>query len=93
MLTGSNDEWKDTGFALQNVKCPSVYKSKITGEAYHMNAIVFVEKAGIRFTCAESHIKITFPYIPKTTYIYEGTLEAQPYKELFEMMSETRKER
>jgi len=88
-LTGSEDEWRDVGEAgLQNKRYSAVFKDKETGEAYDIEAIVFVDRFGRAFTGWRSKLKITFPYTPKHIYIHEGTPEAEPYKDVFEDVEE-----
>lgn len=87
-LTGEDDEWGypvengDDGVLYQNKRDYSVFKQNDV--AYDIDGIVFVERGGSSFTCKESSVTISFPYVGKTVYIYEGTPEAEPYRHLFE---------
>lgn len=71
-LTGEDDEWsdpdKDTPF-LKNKRCPHVFKDKATGQAYDADGRIFREPSGICFTSRDSHVPVTFPYLPKREYV------------------------
>ena len=86
-LTGEDDEWEDAGEAgKQNKRCPSVFM--VNGDAHDKNGRVFIAKNGVTFTAHESIVPITFPYMPQTQFINEGTPEAEPYKTLFEQVKQ-----
>ena len=71
-LTGEDNEWLEIEKGLwQNKRCPSVFKDDKHKRAYDINGKVFVDKDGISYTSRESIVYITFPYYPKTEYIYE----------------------
>ena len=71
-LTGEDDEWFSTidpcDNTLQNKRYHSVFKNITTGEAYDIKGRVFAEPDGVTFTCRESRIPVTFPYMPPDKY-------------------------
>ncbi len=76
-LTGNNDEWMQVGSEMyQNRRSPRVFKKVKSGEAlelgeaYDIEGKVFVEPNGMSYTNAESHVPVTFPYVPKTEYVH-----------------------
>lgn len=77
-LTGEPSEWIDHGGGvLQNNRCSTVFKSpeRFGGQAYKIDAVVFVEPNGCRYTSRDSHRPVVFPYTPKTEYVnvdFEG---------------------
>lgn len=90
-LKGTPEEWEDISnfcdgeILFQNKRCTSVFSTGLNGEnAYDVEGIHFIDKNGISFTCGKSHVPVTFPYIPDTKKIIEGSEEAKEYKELFE---------
>lgn len=70
-LTGADAEWFDHGDSMgpgtrwQNKRCGNVFKGA-DGQAYDINAVVFEEPNGCRFTGRYSHMPVTFPYTPRT---------------------------
>lgn len=70
-LTGADAEWFDHGDSMgdgtrwQNMRCGHVFKGN-DGIAYDIDAVVFEEPSGARFTGRYSRRPITFPYTPKT---------------------------
>ena len=71
-LTGEDNEWIEVKEGLwQNKRWPTVFKDDKHKMAYDINGKVFVDKDGISYTSRESIVYITFPYYPKTEYIYE----------------------
>lgn len=65
-LTGADDEWVDIlgdRGLLQNKRNSSVFKED--GRAYYIDAIVFEERNGTRFTSFESRREVKFPCNPK----------------------------
>ena len=68
-LTGQDDEWMECGHGdmWQNKRCFSVFKDK-TG-VYDSSGKIFREPDGCCFTNIDSHVYITFPYIPGTEYV------------------------
>jgi hypothetical protein len=71
-LTGEDNEWTDIGGNLfQNKRCSSIFKDA-TGDAYDIDGRVFWEwytdketgeKYKSYYTCYESRVPVTFPYI------------------------------
>jgi hypothetical protein len=87
-LTGKDSEWvhhteSEGQDIYQNRRYPAVFKKK-DGKAYDLDGIVFVNSSGVAFTTSESKVYINFPYMPNTTFIREGTPEAEPYKHVFQ---------
>jgi hypothetical protein len=69
-LTGADSEWTDVaelsdGPMWQNRRCSHVFKAG-DGQAYDINAVVFEEPDGARFTGRYSRQFITFPYSPRS---------------------------
>jgi hypothetical protein len=61
-LTGETDEWNDVGGGqLQNKRCPSVFKEG--ARAYRVDAVVFEDPDGHRYTSRDSFCDVTFPYV------------------------------
>ena len=77
-LTGEDWEWSDTGHGvLQNMRDSRVFKEIETSQAYFIEGKVFWEWSGTKeepykshYTCRESRVYVTFPYVPKTEYVY-----------------------
>lgn len=79
-LTGEDWEWVDVGEQnggplWQNKRCSKIFKDK--DGAYDIDAIVWYEwvtdeetgeKYKTHFTNRESHVRVEFPYTPKTEY-------------------------
>lgn len=89
-LTGEDWEWNDTGHgSLQNKRASHVFKDTETGECYDINGKVFwewckpyegrepFEPYKSYYTCRESRVPVTFPYTPKTEYVYQHS-DAEP---------------
>jgi len=73
-LTGEDDEWVDVaeqsgGPLWQNRRCSHVFKD-VNG-AYDIDGKVFIDKQGVSYTSKDSRVPVTFPYTPKTEYVYE----------------------
>lgn len=71
-LTGSDDEWVEvSGDCFQNKRCSAVFKQKdrFNGQAYYIDAVVFEEPNGSRFTNSDSFKPIVFPYTPTTEIV------------------------
>lgn len=68
-LTGADSEWFDHGFSdgtrYQNKRCGHVFKGD-DGIAYDIDAVVFEEPDGSRFTSYHSRMPVTFPYTPRS---------------------------
>ena len=82
-LTGEDWEWNETSRGvLQNKRASHVFKDIETGEAYDINGKVFWEWAmpyeeggepyKSYYTCRESRVPVTFPYVvpEKPEYVY-----------------------
>lgn len=62
-LTGEDDEWSEVCDGLfQNRRCSHVFKRN--GEAYDSEGRIFEEPGGARYTSRDSHVPVTFPYVP-----------------------------
>lgn len=73
-LTGADSEWADmTEYCSepmwQNRRCSHIFKGG-DGRAYDLNAVVFEEPSGARFTGRHSRQFITFPYSPRSVTVY-----------------------
>ena len=67
-LTGEDDEWDHAGGNLyQNKRRSSVFKEN--GFAYDINGKIFREPDGCCYQSKDSHVPVTFPYIPKTEFV------------------------
>ncbi len=74
-LTGEDNEWwapspdgPNGRVLLQNIRCAHVFKDA-DGRTYDISGKVFREPDGVCFTSGDSHVDITFPYIPKAEYV------------------------
>ena len=73
-LTGEDDEWMDVAkysnddICYQNIRCSHVFKD--SDGAYDCNGRVFIDPDGCSFTSKDSRVQVTFPYSPKTEYVY-----------------------
>lgn len=73
-LTGEDDEWIDrSSFGngapyWQNIRCSRVFK-QADGTCYDSEGKVFIDSSGHGYTNIDSHVTITFPYMPKTERI------------------------
>ncbi|WP_137921658.1 hypothetical protein [Hydrogenophaga sp. 2FB] len=74
-LTGDPGEWVDHGYCQQNNRCGRVFKQadRFDGQAYDIDAVVFLEPNGTGFTGRGSQQPITFPYTPRTVYVEVDT--------------------
>lgn len=61
-LTGEDDEWEDVGHCLQNKRCFTVFKDK-DGTAYNIEGKVFTDDGETWYTCKDSSVNVTFPYM------------------------------
>jgi len=83
-LTGKKEEWIDTGSGLwQNKRCGRVFSRDKGKTGEDIERRVFSPKKGGSFTCSESKEKISFPYMPITEIIQEGTKEAKKWQRVF----------
>ena len=68
-LTGADDEWAEVAEGQwQNKRCSRVFKDA-DGRAYDIDAVVFEEPCGARFTSRDSRLYIEFPYTPTTEIV------------------------
>lgn len=83
-LTGEDWEWVDHGYCKQNNRCSHVFKQpdRFDGQAYDSQGKIFWEWIEFEgemsksyFTNSESHQPITFPYTPKSEYVFRPTEE------------------
>lgn len=66
-LTGADSEWMEVGEGMfQNKRCGHVFKDGAHGAAYDIDAVVFEEPDGGRFTGYHSRRPIEFPYTPRS---------------------------
>jgi hypothetical protein len=83
-LTGEDWEWVEVSTGVyQNKRASNVFKQadRFNGQAYDIDGKVFWEwykdDAGEMFksyfTSAESHVPITFPYVPNREYVFRPT--------------------
>jgi hypothetical protein len=73
-LTGVDSEWMDvsdmSGVTMyQNRRCGHVFKDR-DGRAYDLDAVVFEQPEGGRYTGRRSRQFITFPYTPRTVIVH-----------------------
>jgi len=69
-LQGTKEEWMNVDLeTLQNKRCFHVFKNIKTGQAYDARGCVFRKPNGACYVDKRSHVKIVFPYTPKTKYI------------------------
>ena len=71
-LTGEDDEWDNIGGGLlQNKRYSAVFKNK-DGIAYNIEGKVFTDDGEIWYTCKDSRVNVTFPYVvpDKPEYVY-----------------------
>lgn len=63
-LTGEDDEWNDLrDGSFQNKRYSAVFKDKKDGTAYNINGRVFTDDGEIWYTCGDSKVNVTFPYV------------------------------
>ena len=84
-LRGTPDEWTETETGhYQNKRDSAVFAKGPNGEgAYFIRGYIFVDKGGCAFTCRDSWVNITFPCVPYTVKIKEGTPDAEPFAHVF----------
>ena len=73
-LTGKDDEWNDVGDGfLQNKRYSAVFKYK-DGIAYNSEGKVFTDDGETWYTCRDSSVDVTFPYVvpDKPEYVYRN---------------------
>jgi hypothetical protein len=74
-LTGADAEWFDHGDEMpagrfQNKRASHVFKDTVDGTAYDIDAVVFEEPSGARFTGRHSRQFVTFPYTPRSVIVH-----------------------
>jgi len=86
-LTGEDWEWVEVSEGLhQNKRCSAVFKQadRFDGQPYYIDGKVFWEwyksdedgrMSKSYFTGKDSQVPITFPYTPKTEYVFSPTKE------------------
>lgn len=63
-LTGVDDEWKELiDGSFQNKRCFSVFKDSKDGTAYNLEGKVFSDDGETWYTCKDSRVDVTFPYV------------------------------
>ena len=84
-LTGEEWEWNEVGGGIyQNKRCSAVFKQadRFDGQPYYIDGKVFWEwykseedgeMSKTYFTGRDSQVTITFPYTPKTEYVFSPT--------------------
>jgi hypothetical protein len=85
-LTGEDWEWHDTGHNYQNIRASHVFKDYGEGQqAYDIDGKIFWEWSGTKdkpykshYTCRESRVYVTFPYSPKSEYVYRYSDASPP---------------
>lgn len=70
-LAGVDSEWFDHGDGMpsgrfQNKRASHVFKDTPDGPAYDIDAVIFEEPSGCRFTGRHSSQFVTFPYTPRS---------------------------
>ena len=73
-LTGEDDEWNDVRDGLfQNKRYSAVFKDK-DGTAYNVEGKVFTDDGEVWYTCKDSRVNVSFPYVvpDKPEYIYRN---------------------
>lgn len=78
-IMGSDEEWQEVGEGMfQNRRCGHVFRDA-TGYAYDIDAVVFEEPDGSRFTGYGSKQPVVFPYTPRrvTVKLLEGASDDQ----------------
>lgn len=62
-LTGEDDEWMEVGTGVfQNKRYSAVFKNK-DGIAYNIEGKVFTDDGEVWYTCKDSRVSVTFPYV------------------------------
>ena len=71
-LTGDDDEWNEVSDGLfQNKRYSAVFKNK-DGVTYNVDGKVFTDDGEVWYTCRDSRVNVTFPYVvpDKPEYVY-----------------------
>jgi hypothetical protein len=71
-LTGEDSEWSEwyAGGIRQNRRCSKIFQRE-DGTAYTLDAVVFIDPNGARFTSSDSVRDIEFPYMPPSQPEYQ----------------------
>lgn len=78
-LSGEDDEWTDVGHGLlQNKRYSAVFKDK-DGVAYNVEGKVFTDDGEVWYTCKDSRVDVTFPYVvpDKPEKVYRNKTESE----------------
>lgn len=78
-LTGEDAEWNEVSDSLfQNKRYSAVFKNK-DGTAYNIDGKIFTDDGEIWYTCKDSRVNVTFPYVvpDKPEYVYRKSDEAE----------------
>lgn len=63
-LTGEDDEWNEVGTGVfQNKRYSAVFKDGKDGIAYNIEGKVFTDDGESWYTCMDSRVNVTFPYV------------------------------
>ena len=78
-LTGEDDEWIELGTGeFQNKRYSAVFKDK-DGTAYNIEGKVFTDDGETWYTCRDSRVNVTFPYVvpdkPERVYSNKEKIE------------------
>lgn len=79
-LTGKDDEWNELGDgSFQNKRYCAVFKNSKDGTAYNNNGKVFTDDGETWYTCKESRVNVTFPYVvpDKPERVYRNKMESE----------------
>ena len=79
-LTGEDDEWNEVGPGVfQNKRCSSVFKNGKDGIAYNIEGKVFTDDGEVWYTCKDSKVNVTFPYVvpDKPEHVYRNKEDIQ----------------
>lgn len=74
-LTGEDDEWNEVGPNIfQNKRYSAVFKNGKDGTAYNIKGTVFTDDGESWYTCRDSRVNVTFPYVvpDKPEYVYRN---------------------
>lgn len=89
-LTGKPEEWMDVSGSsgrpcFQNKRCFAIFADDENGKnAYNIHGRIFINKNEASFSDSKhSSTPVTFPCMPITEYIREGTPEAVEFKDVF----------
>ena len=90
-LTGEDDEWMEDAFngGFQNKRYPAVFKDK-DGIAYNIEGKVFTDDGETWYTCRDSRVNVTFPYVvpDKPEYVYRNKEEKMTRGKAIEVLKD-----